>query len=82
MGYPSEIPNSMPGDRRVPIEDPFSRFVRWSWAYVTRPFRRRKTTFAQHPERYHRGIDPTRPPLRPEDVAQLDVEALKRLTGP
>lgn len=83
MGDPPEIPNAIRTAREPPRRRGWQRWadpVTVAWRAL---FGRRKTTRADAPAAFGRGVDPRRMPIRAEERQQLDVDALaERLVDP
>ena len=79
MGYPIEIPNAMQTQKPVPVQDPVTRLLhamldRWrSW----RRHWHRKSTRADHPERYQQGVDRQWPRIQPGDSRSFDFAKME-----
>jgi hypothetical protein len=78
MGYPTEIPNSIPARGEPPVQGAFARLLERVLALLRRRPRRRLDA----PERYGAGVDPSRPPLTSADAQRLDFAQLERRLGP
>ena len=73
MGYPIEIAQRIPRQPAVPVPGPLARWILlWHRLRALWPRRRRAT----RPERFGRGVDRSLPPIRPDEVAAVDVESL------
>jgi len=85
MGYPSEIPNSMPVRHGLPRRGRFARvadrLARPFARLFARLFARRLRTRTDAPDSFGQGIDPRRPPLTHEDARSLDFAEIERRLG-